>query len=63
MPRYVTLRQPRRQTRSDYGYEPYVQPLGHPVVYDPGPVDTGLLDKDGNRIYRSADQIGFVERK
>ena len=63
MPRYVTLRQPQRQ-RSwyDFGHDHEVSapPLGQPSVYDPGPVDTGILDKDGNRIYRTPDAIGFV---
>lgn len=65
MPRYVAIRQQKKPARSDYCCEPYgsIQPLGQPMVCDTGPVDTGLLDKDGNRIFRAPDPIGFVERK
>ena len=30
------------------------------TVYEPEPTDTGLLDKDGNQVFRIMDQIGFV---
>jgi hypothetical protein len=42
--------------------EPPAQPLGHPVVSD-GPVWTGLVDKNGNNIWRLPDQIGFVRSR
>lgn len=32
-------------------------------VYEPEPVDTGLLDQDGTPIWRLMNPIGFVELK
>lgn len=35
------------------------------ITQDDGPIDTGLLDKDGVRLYRVEErhQIGFIPRK
>jgi hypothetical protein len=33
------------------------------TVYEREPGDTGLLDKDGNKIWRVMSPIGFVELK
>jgi len=33
------------------------------TVWEPEPVDTGLLDKNGVPIFRVMDPIGFVEMK
>lgn len=58
MIRYVAIA--KRPAPKAYWDEPTVQPLGHPSVYVSDPVATGVLDKDGNPIYRFPDQIGFV---
>lgn len=56
MPRYVTLR-PRSATIDDLQETPSLEAR---TVFEPDAVDTGLLDKEGTRIYRVMDQIGFV---
>ncbi len=33
------------------------------MVHEPEPIDTGLLDPEGNSIYRVTGPIGFVELK
>lgn len=58
MPRYLVVR-PATEARWD---DPVV-PLGHPTVFVCDPVDTGLRDHDGNRIFRTPDEIGFVPRR
>ena len=60
MARYFSTPKQRRET--SYWDEPVIQPLGHPTVFVSDPVDTGLVDQNGNRIFRTADQIGFVRR-
>ncbi len=64
MPRYIVMRQKPRSWY-DYGrdHEPFALPLGHPNVYEAGPIRTGLLDKDGNEIIRMPEEIGFVQRR
>lgn len=59
MSRYVVL---RREREKSFYYEKSEQPLPHPLVYEPEPVKTGLLDKDGNSIYRLPDGIGFLRK-
>lgn len=54
MARYV-IRAPRAAEWESAG-----SPLPHPTVYDGGPVNTGLVDADGNPIYRVRDRIGFL---
>lgn len=54
--RYVTA---RKRTRAEWNDE-------HPMlegqtVHEPEPVDTGLVDKYENAIYRVPGPIGFVE--
>lgn len=59
MPRYAI----GRPHRADDGEEEFWRtqpPLGHPVVFVPDPAPTGLLDVDGNMIYRLPDPIGFL---
>lgn len=66
MARYVIARQkPPPHSWYDFGrdHDAPSQPLGQPNVYDPGPVKTGLVDKDGNEICRTQDRIGFVWRE
>ena len=38
-------------------------PLAHPQVFVSEPVNTGIVDKAGNPIYRTADAIGFLAKK
>lgn len=33
------------------------------TIYENEPVDTGLLDKSGLKIYRAKTPIGFLDRK
>jgi hypothetical protein len=54
--RYVVIR-PRAGWRDE---EPMLEGK---TVHEQTPVDTGLRDKDGNRIYRVMSPIGFVELK
>lgn len=57
MPRYVT----RARTKADWDDDWYEPPLMTSVdVCDHVAVDTGLLDKDGNSIWRAPDPMGFV---
>ena len=38
------------------------QVLPHPMVYPTEAVKTGLVDRDGNDIWRLQDEIGFLPR-
>lgn len=53
--RYVT--RPRASWDED---KPHIEGK---TVHEREPVDTGLLDKDGNAIWRIMSPIGFVELK
>lgn len=33
------------------------------TVHEPAPIDTGLLEAAGNRVFRVMNQIGFVPRR
>jgi hypothetical protein len=44
-------------------HETTCPPLAHPQVFVDDPVKTGLIDKDGNPIYRLPDPIGFLAKK
>jgi len=57
MPRYVS--RPPRATRADIDwYDPPLEP--DLVVIESEPCPTGLLDQDGNEIWRMNDPIGFI---
>ena len=57
--RYVT-----KAPRSDgFWDDRMVAPLSHPQVFVADPVDTGLLDGAGRKLYRVADEVGFVPRR
>jgi hypothetical protein len=58
MSRYVVGR-PR--VGEDY-YDRPMHQLGHPTVFVQEPANTGLLDPDGNPIFKIADPIGFVQK-
>jgi hypothetical protein len=58
MTRYIAI--PRAETKAVY--ETVSPPLAHPQVFVADPIKTGLLDKDGNPIYRIPDPIGFLEK-
>jgi hypothetical protein len=53
--RYVSKRQPAAFIEA-----PAPQSLPHPTVDSQEPVKTGILDKDGNPIYRLPDPIGYL---
>lgn len=56
MARYVSLRQPRLE----WWDEANARDSLAQTVFEPEPVNTGLLDHDGFPIIRMMDQIGFV---
>jgi hypothetical protein len=56
--RYVV--RPRAETFDALRETPHLEGR---TVLEPEPVDTGLVDKDGNRIWRVMSPIGFVELK
>lgn len=56
MARYISSREPEKS----YWYDTPAQPLPHPQLWLPAPVDTKLFDADGNKIFRMPDPIGFV---
>jgi hypothetical protein len=59
MSRYVAVRQPP-EAEWDWSVPPTIV---HPTVSVGPPVDTGLLDAQGRRIYRIPDEVGFVPRR
>lgn len=61
MTRYVIKPQRPPRADDDYHWRPMHQ-LGHPSVFFSDPVPTGLLDADGNQIYRSPDPVGFLRK-
>jgi len=64
MARYIS-RRPSPRAWDDFGMfhdTSGIQPVGNPMVYDRGPVDTGILDRDGNAIARMPDEIGFYAK-
>ena len=50
----------RYMTRPRASWDEEKPMLEGKTVHEPEPVNTGLLDKDGNEIIRVMDQIGFV---
>lgn len=54
--RYVT--RPRSDTFDDLCDSPLIEAR---MVMEQNPVKTGLLDKDGNDIWRVMSPVGFVE--
>ena len=56
--RYVSAR-----TRPRSGWDDEHPMLEAKTVHEPEPIDTGLLDADGNRIYRVMSPVGFVALK
>lgn len=60
MSRYVT----RRPSPARAWFEPTpAPPLPHPQSYVSDPVETGVLDVDGNKIFRMPDAVGFLRLK
>lgn len=59
MSRYFSKPQEKAPIVSAW-WETQMPPLNHPTATEPAPVDTGLLDADGRKIYRLPDQIGFI---
>ncbi len=55
MARYVSL----RRARMDWYEADAIDSLAQ-TVFEPEPVDTGIIDADGFPIIRIMDQIGFV---
>lgn len=59
MSRYVI-----RPRRAEGGWwEAPAQALPFPTVVDAGPVQTGVVDVEGNPIYRLPDPIGFLRKE
>jgi hypothetical protein len=59
--RYFT--RPRSAARSEWWETPWtdMEPARHiPTVSDHEPTDTGLLDAEGNTIWRSPETMGFI---
>ncbi|PWL17407.1 hypothetical protein DKP76_11555 [Falsochrobactrum shanghaiense] len=56
MARYFSL---RCRPKMDWGEANALDSLSR-EVFDPEPVDTGIIDADGFPIIRMMDQIGFV---
>ena len=50
----------RYMTRPRASWDEEKPMLEGKTVHEAEPVNTGLLDKDGNEIIRVMDQIGFV---
>jgi hypothetical protein len=57
--RYVTGR-PRQSTADDLLQSPMLEAQ---TVHEPEPIDTGLVDRNGNTIFRIMGPIGFLEMK
>ena len=57
--RYVTGR-PRSFTYDDLRETPMLEAQ---TVHEPEPIDTGLVDRSGNTIFRITGPIGFLEMK
>jgi hypothetical protein len=58
MARYFTRKHPSQWIEDEtWGARPFVPTL---TVSDHEAADTGLLDVDGNPIFRAANPIGFV---
>jgi hypothetical protein len=55
--RYIAVRRPRM------AWDEWSPMLEAKTVMEPEPVDTGLVDRDENVIYRVMAPIGFVELK
>ena len=59
MPRYFTAPHRQRAWIEDDVY--YGDSQNHvPTVSDHEAIDTGLIDKDGNTIWRAPNPIGFI---
>lgn len=50
---------PQHLTEHDWDDPQPCGPMPHPTVYEAEPIDTGLLDASGNRIFRHPEKIGF----
>lgn len=53
----------RRPTPARSWWDTPAPPLPHPQSYVSDPVKTGVLDADGNEIYRMPDPVGFLRPK
>lgn len=43
-------------------YEQPAPPLPHPTAFVSEPVPTGIMDQDGNAIFKAPDPVGFLAR-
>lgn len=57
MSRYVI-----RPVRSNDWWEQPAPPLPHPTSFVSEPIRTGILDPDGNDIFKMPDPVGFLAR-
>jgi hypothetical protein len=57
MPRYVI-----KSAQMDNWWEQTVPVIPHPLAWISDPVDTGIRDANGNKIFRAPGPVGFVRR-
>lgn len=60
MPRYFSKNRKTQTDKMDWNDDIWPTENFKMEVYEPEPLDTGLLDADGNAIYRTMDKIGFL---
>lgn len=60
MSRYVVMKS--TGTTPVFWWDQVASPLPHPTAFPSEPARTGLVDKDGNEIYRAPDPIGFLAK-
>ena len=64
MSRYIIARQLALSSpKGDHFWDDRLaQQLPHPQVFIGEPVDTGLLDGNGNKIYRTPGPVGYLPK-
>ena len=60
MPRYFAKNRKKQPDQMDWYDDVYPIDSLRMEVYEAEPAYTGLLDADGNAIYRTIDKIGFL---
>ena len=60
MPRYFAKNRKKQPDKMDWYDDVYPIDSLRMEVYEAEPAYTGLLDADGNAIYRTMDKIGFL---
>lgn len=63
MSRYIMANDaPKADDNTDW-YPMPAQTMVHPSISVGPPIDTGLLDQHGRKLYRIPDEIGFMPRR